>query len=135
MRLHSRQRRCWSSLDDLCGRLFANTAHLPRLHGRSETELSNCALQDIRCRLRIFDLNPRRIAIPEQIPRHVQYPHVAHNVRRSQSIAPYWQRDFSFSTGYSIGNDCNRALAPSLPHFGAIPGNSSQRVFFCATKM
>lgn len=26
MRLRSRQRRCWSSLDDLCGRLFANTA-------------------------------------------------------------------------------------------------------------
>ncbi len=51
MRLRSRQRRCWSSLDDLCGRPFANTAHLPRLHGRSETELSDCALQDTRCRL------------------------------------------------------------------------------------
>lgn len=50
MRLRSRQRRCWSSLNDLCGRLFANTVHLPRLHGRSETELSDCALQDIRCR-------------------------------------------------------------------------------------
>lgn len=110
MRLRSRQRRCWSLLDDLCGRLFANAAHLPRLHGRSETKLSHCALQDTRCRL-CYEATLRR-----------EHGTRGGDGRRSRIPCASWRPDPCATQCYSRGCSVFRSATARSSVLMVIPG-------------